>query len=172
MTTPEVLEAAARGQGRRRHPLLHGRRLARGEGRPGVRPGAGDGARRARARHGGLLHAGHAHRGAGAAAGRGRAHRLQPQPRHVAEYYKSIITTRTYDDRLDTLDTRARRPASPSAAAASSAWASRSTIAARCCTTLANLDPQPESVPVNALVAVEGTPLGERRRSIRSSWCG
>ena len=28
--------------------------------------------------------------------------------------------------------------------------------------TLANLDPQPESVPVNALVPVEGTPLGDR----------
>jgi len=28
--------------------------------------------------------------------------------------------------------------------------------------TLANLDPQPESVPVNALVATEGTPLADR----------
>jgi len=28
--------------------------------------------------------------------------------------------------------------------------------------TLANLDPQPESVPINALVATEGTPLGDR----------
>jgi biotin synthase len=28
--------------------------------------------------------------------------------------------------------------------------------------TLANLDPQPESVPINALVAVEGTPLQDR----------
>ena len=27
--------------------------------------------------------------------------------------------------------------------------------------TLANLDPQPESVPINALVAVEGTPLAD-----------
>ena len=29
-------------------------------------------------------------------------------------------------------------------------------------TTLANLDPQPESVPVNALAPMSGTPLGER----------
>jgi biotin synthase len=29
--------------------------------------------------------------------------------------------------------------------------------------TLANLDPQPESVPVNALVAVEGTPLADQK---------
>jgi biotin synthase len=28
--------------------------------------------------------------------------------------------------------------------------------------TLASLDPQPESVPINALVPVEGTPLGDR----------
>ena len=28
--------------------------------------------------------------------------------------------------------------------------------------TLANLDPQPESVPVNALVPIEGTPLGDQ----------
>ena len=28
--------------------------------------------------------------------------------------------------------------------------------------TLANLDPQPESVPINALVPVEGTPLADR----------
>ena len=40
---------------------------------------------------------------------------------------------------------------------------------------LANLDPQPESVPINHLVQVEGTPLqrgsAARRRSIRSSSC-
>jgi biotin synthase len=29
--------------------------------------------------------------------------------------------------------------------------------------TLASLDPQPESVPINALVPVEGTPLGQRK---------
>ena len=45
---------------RRRDALLHGRGLARGEGRPGVRPRARHGARRARARHGGLRHARHA----------------------------------------------------------------------------------------------------------------
>jgi len=29
---------------------------------------------------------------------------------------------------------------------------------------LANLDPQPESVPINALVPVKGTPMGDRER--------
>ena len=29
---------------------------------------------------------------------------LQPQPRHLAGIYGTIITTRTYQDRLDTLD--------------------------------------------------------------------
>ena len=43
-----------------------------------------DGARRARAGPGGLLHARHAHRDAGAAPRRGGPRRLQPQPRHLA----------------------------------------------------------------------------------------
>ena len=37
---------------------------------------------------------------------------------------------------------------------------------------LAGFDPHPESVPINALVPVEGTPLGATaRRSIRSISC-
>ena len=51
-------------------------------------------------------------------------HNLDTSP----EFYGEIITTRTYQDRLDTLDTCAR-PASMSAAAASSAWARGSTTA-------------------------------------------
>ena len=77
------------GQGGRRHALLHGRGLARGEGRSGVRRGPGDGARRARARARGLLHAGHAHGVAGRAPGRGRADRLQPQPRHLEDLLRA-----------------------------------------------------------------------------------
>ena len=57
-----------------------------------------------RARHGGVLHARHADAGAGRRARRGRAHGVQPQPRHRRRSSTaSIITTRTYDDRLDTL---------------------------------------------------------------------
>jgi len=45
-------------------------------------------------------------------------HNLDTSP----EFYGAIITTRCYQDRLDTLD-YVRRPASMSAAAVSSAWA-------------------------------------------------
>ena len=50
-------------------------------------------------------------------------------------------------------------PASTSAAAASSAWVNPKTIASACCYTLATLPQHPESVPINQLVQVEGTPL-------------
>ena len=77
-----------------------------------------------------------------------------------AEYYEEIITTRTYGDRLDTLD------------------AVRSAGMKVCCggivgmgetradrvgllMTLANLAHHPESVPINELVQVPGTPLAD-----------
>ena len=46
-------------------------------------------------------------------------HNLDTSP----DYYGEIITTRTYDDRLDTLEARAQGRHHASAAAASSAWA-------------------------------------------------
>ena len=52
-------------------------------------------------------------------------HNLDTSP----EFYGEIITTRTYQDRLDTLDACARAPASMCAAAASSAWARARTTA-------------------------------------------
>ena len=75
------------------------------------------------------------------------------------EFYPEIISTRTYDERLETLA------------------AVRSAGLEVCCggilgmgetiedrlkllLELANLDPQPDSVPINALVPVAGTPLG------------
>lgn len=78
-----------------------------------------------------------------------------------AEFYGNIITTRTYEDRLRTLENV------------------RAAGISVCCggilglgegdddrigllTTLANLNPPPESVPINGLVAVEGTPLAGR----------
>ena len=82
-------------------------------------------------------------------------HNLDTSP----EYYGEIITTRTYQDRLDTLERRARRPASMSAAAASSAWARALDDRIGMIATLASLPAHPESVPINMLVQVEGTPL-------------
>jgi biotin synthase len=78
------------------------------------------------------------------------------------DFYKKIITTRKYDDRLNTIQNV------------------RKANVTVCCggiigmgelvedridmlLTLSNLNPQPESVPINALVPVEGTPLEENK---------
>ncbi len=75
------------------------------------------------------------------------------------ENYRSIIKTRTYEDRLSTL--KNVRQAGITVCSGGIIGLGESTDD-RCemLRTLANLDPQPESVPINALVPVEGTPLG------------
>jgi biotin synthase len=74
------------------------------------------------------------------------------------ENYRSIIKTRTFDDRLRTLENV--RKAGITVCSGGIIGMGES-IDDRCemLRTLANLEPQPESVPVNALVPVEGTPL-------------
>src|SRR5688500_17928 len=74
------------------------------------------------------------------------------------EHYRSIISTRTYDDRLRTL--RAVREAGITVCTGGIIGMGES-IDDRCrmLVELATLDPHPESVPINALVRVEGTPL-------------
>lgn len=74
------------------------------------------------------------------------------------EYYDKIITTRTYDDRLDTLKNVAKAGIS---ACCGGILGMGETEEDRISLlhTLANLDPQPESVPINMLVPVKGTPL-------------
>jgi biotin synthase len=76
-------------------------------------------------------------------------------------HYPSIISTRTYDDRLRTL--AAVRAAGVTVCSGGILGMGES-VDDRCemLRTLAALEPQPESVPVNALVAVEGTPLARR----------
>src|SRR3982751_3121460 len=73
-------------------------------------------------------------------------------------FYKSIISTRTYDDRLRTIENVRRAGITVCSGGIIGMGES---LDDRCAmlATLANLDPQPESVPVNALVPVEGTPL-------------
>ncbi|MGH7996104.1 MAG: biotin synthase BioB [Opitutaceae bacterium] len=76
------------------------------------------------------------------------------------EYYPAIISTRTYDDRLATL--AAVREAGLQVCCGGilgmgESVEDRLSLVAE----LAALDPQPESVPINALVAVPGTPLAE-----------
>ncbi|MBX3250783.1 MAG: biotin synthase BioB [Myxococcales bacterium] len=77
------------------------------------------------------------------------------------EFYGSIITTRTYEERLATI---ARVAGAGIHVCSGGIIGMGETLGDRLgmLVTLANLDPQPESVPVNALVAVEGTPLEGR----------
>jgi biotin synthase len=77
------------------------------------------------------------------------------------EFYGRIITTRTYEDRLRTLE-RVRRAGVT--VCSGGIIGMGESIGDRCAmlVTLANLDPHPESVPINALVAVDGTPLEGR----------
>lgn len=74
------------------------------------------------------------------------------------QHYKSIVSTRTYEDRLRTL--RTVRAAGITVCSGGIIGMGESTDD-RCglLVELATLDPHPESVPVNALVRVEGTPL-------------
>lgn len=74
------------------------------------------------------------------------------------EYYGDIISTRTQDDRLDTLD-RVRgagmNVCCGGIVGMGESRANRAALIAQ----LANMEPYPESVPINNLVQVEGTPL-------------
>jgi biotin synthase len=74
------------------------------------------------------------------------------------EHYRSIISTRTYDDRLRTL---ANVRAAGITVCCGGIIGMGESVDDRCemLRTLASLTPQPESVPINTLVRVRGTPL-------------
>ena len=74
------------------------------------------------------------------------------------EYYDHIITTRTYDERLETLQNVAKAGISACCGGILGMGESREDRASLL-HTLCNLDPQPESVPINMLVPVKGTKL-------------
>ena len=79
------------------------------------------------------------------------------------DYYKNIVTTRTYEDRLDTL--KAVRGAGIEMCCGGILGMGESVKdRAAMLQVLAAFDPHPESVPINALSPVEGTPLGDRER--------
>ncbi len=84
-------------------------------------------------------------------------HNLDTSP----EFYGEIITTRSYQDRLDTL-ARVRKAGIEVCCGGIIGMGETTADRARLLQTLANLDPHPESVPINALVAVPGTPLADR----------
>ena len=75
-----------------------------------------------------------------------------------ADYYGSIITTRTYEDRLRTIENVAKAGISVCCGGILGMGEAK-LDRIKLLHTLANLEPQPESVPINALVPVDGTPL-------------
>ena len=77
------------------------------------------------------------------------------------EHYRSIISTRTFDARLETLE-NVRRAGITVCSGGIIGMGESTDDRCEMLRTLANLDPQPESVPINALVPAPGTPLGDR----------
>jgi len=74
------------------------------------------------------------------------------------DYYSEVITTRTYQDRLDTLE-RVREAGINVCCGGIVGMGENEVDRAQLLIQLANLPKHPESVPVNMLVQVEGTPL-------------
>ncbi len=83
-------------------------------------------------------------------------HNLDTSPEH----YERIISTRTYQERLETLS-RVRSAGITLCCGGIIGMGEGPADRAGLLEVLANLDPHPESVPINALVAVEGTPLDD-----------
>lgn len=81
-------------------------------------------------------------------------HNLDTAP----EFYGKIITTRDYQDRLDTLE-RVRRAGLRVCCGGIVGMGETRRQRAALVAQLAGLNPPPESVPINNLVQVEGTPL-------------
>ena len=77
------------------------------------------------------------------------------------EKYHDIITTRQYDDRLRTLD-NVRRAGLTVCSGGIIGLGEEKTDRVAMLQTLANMTPHPESVPINKLVAVAGTPLEDQ----------
>jgi biotin synthase len=74
------------------------------------------------------------------------------------EFYRSIISTRAFDERLRTLD-NVRRAGITVCSGGIIGMGESVDDRCRMLVELARLDPHPESVPINALVRVPGTPL-------------
>lgn len=84
-------------------------------------------------------------------------HNLDTSP----EFYDNIITTRTYGERLQTLD-RVRQAGITVCCGGIIGMGESIGDRAHMLQVLSSLDPHPESVPINALVAVDGTPLASQ----------
>jgi biotin synthase len=76
------------------------------------------------------------------------------------EYYDKVVTTRTYDERLDTL-AEVRKAGINVCAGGIMGMGESRTDRAALLAELANLPEHPQSVPINLLVKVPGTPLAD-----------
>ena len=74
------------------------------------------------------------------------------------DYYSEIISTRRYEDRLETLG-NIRKSGMEVCCGGILGMGESVEDRLKLLLELANMEPKPESVPINALVAVEGTPL-------------
>ena len=86
-------------------------------------------------------------------------HNLDTSP----EYYGEIIHTRTYDDRLRTLD-NVRKAGVTVCCGGIIGLGETHDDRIKMLHTLATMPEHPESVPINALVAIEGTPLASNEK--------
>ena len=78
------------------------------------------------------------------------------------EYYKEVISTRGYQDRLNTID-NVRKTNVTVCSGGIIGMGENIEDRAGMLVALSTLNPQPESTPINALVAVEGTPLEDEK---------
>ena len=85
-------------------------------------------------------------------------HNLDTSP----EYYKNIISTRTYQDRLETIK-RVRNAGINVCCGGIIGLGETQIDRASLLQVLSNMTPHPESVPINSLVAIEGTGLEENK---------
>ncbi len=86
-------------------------------------------------------------------------HNLDTSP----EFYNQIITTRCYDERLETLK-HVREAGITVCCGGIIGMGEKTHDRASMLQVLATMNPHPESVPINALVAVKGTPLEKQKQ--------
>ena len=78
------------------------------------------------------------------------------------EYYTEVISTRGYEDRLQTIENVRKTNVTVCSGGIIGMGESEEDRAGML-VALSTLNPQPESVPINALVAVEGTPMEDQK---------
>jgi biotin synthase len=78
------------------------------------------------------------------------------------DYYKEVISTRGFEDRLQTIE-NVRKTSVTVCSGGIIGMGESVEDRAGMLVALSTLNPQPESVPINALVAVEGTPMQDEK---------